>query len=286
MAAQLKIKHILFSITIGFAVLATGCGKTKNEFNGYIDTDMSYLSSSFSGRLQTLNVQRGDLVEASQKLFEVDPTYESISASIDQHNVDALQAEYEQVKNQIVYAKQRLKRERTMAKSDASSKDDVDLALKNLDVLNNQLKSIESRIGASRGVTERTLWQKSQKNGTATLDGMIFDTYMQEGEFVQAGQPIVAFITPKSLKVTFFVAEPDISKVKLASKVQLSVDGKEEPLTATIYYISSKAEYTPPVIFSREERAKLVFKVIARPEKVDLQSIHLGQPVTVRSTHE
>lgn len=286
MAAQLKIKHILFSITIGFAVLATGCGKTKNEFNGYIDTDMSYLSSSFSGRLQTLNVQRGDLVEASQKLFEVDPTYESISASIDQHNVDALQAEYEQVKNQIVYAKQRLKRERTMAKSDASSKDDVDLALKNLDVLNNQLKSIESRIGASRGVTERTLWQKSQKNGTATLDGMIFDTYMQEGEFVQAGQPIVAFITPKSLKVTFFVAEPDISKVKLASKVQVSVDGKEEPLTATIDYISSKAEYTPPVIFSREERAKLVFKVIARPEKVDLKSIHLGQPVTVRSTHE
>lgn len=127
-------------------MLATGCGKTKNEFNGYIDTDMSYLSSSFSGRLQTLNVQRGDLVEASQKLFEVDPTYESISASIDQHNVDALQAEYEQVLKIDCLCEAASKGERTMAKSDASSKDDVDLALENLDVLNNQLKKASNPV--------------------------------------------------------------------------------------------------------------------------------------------
>ena len=109
---------------------------------------------------------------------------------------------------------------------------------------------------------------------------------MQEGEYVQAGQPIVALITPKSLKVTFFVGEAELAQVKLASKVQVTMDGVQQPLTATVDYISSKAEYTPPVIFSREERTKLVFKVIARPESADLQSIHLGQPVTVSTRND
>ncbi len=281
------VRGVIRSALAMSVVLAlSACGNSKTDFSGYIDTDMSYLSSSYPGRLQALNVQRGTLITATQKLFEVDPAYETLSTNIDQFNLDALKAEYEQTQNQIDYAKKRLGRERVMAKSDASSKDDVELALKNLDVLKNQLANISSKIEASRGVVERSLWQKSQKTGVAPSDGLIFDTYMQEGEYVQAGQPIVALITPKSLKVTFFVGEAELAQVKLASKVQVTMDGVQQPLTATVDYISSKAEYTPPVIFSREERTKLVFKVIARPESADLQSIHLGQPVTVSTRND
>ena len=282
----MRIKRNSSLVLLAITLLVMACGRNKPDFAGYIDTDMTYLSSSYSGRLQKLEVQRGHLVEASQMLFQVDPTYESLSAQIDQRNVDVLQSEYAQVKDQIVYAKQRLKREKTMSTSDASSKDEVEFAQKNLDVLNNQLKSVEARIEASKGTTERTLWQKAQKDGIAPASGLIFDTFIRSGEFVQAGQPIVALITPESLKITFFVGETNLSSLKLGQRVRVNADGMSKPLNAQIDYIASKAEYTPPVIFSREERSKLVFKVIAKPESPDLQSIHLGQPVTVSIANE
>lgn len=283
---MLNQKRTNLLLTVATTLLITGCGKGRSDFSGYIDTDMTYLSSSYSGRLQKLDVQRGSLVEASQILFQVDPTYESLTAAIDQSNVAALLSELAQVKDQIIYAKQRLSREQKMRKTEASSKDDVELAQKNLDVLNNQLKSLEARIAASKGTTERTLWQKAQKYGVAESSGLVFDTFMMPGEYVQAGQPVVALITPESLKVTFFVNEPELAALKLGQKVNISSDGMTKPLRGTIDFISNRAEYTPPVIFSREERSKLVFKVVARPESPDLQSVHLGQPVTVSITND
>lgn len=85
---------------------------------------------------------------------------------------------------------------------------------------------------------------------------------------------------PRNLKVRFFVAEPERVKLKLNQRIVISCDGCPPDLHAKINFIAREAEFTPPVIFSREQRQKLVFLVEARPEGKATE-LTAGQPVTV-----
>jgi len=80
----------------------------------------------------------------------------------------------------------------------------------------------------------------------------------------------------------FFVPEPLIGSLRTGQELAVTIDGTSGPLSAAISYISPQAEYTPPVIFSRETRAKLVFLVEARPDPGVAARLHPGQPVDVR----
>jgi HlyD family secretion protein len=268
------------------ALLLSGCGKSSTDVSGYIDTDMTYLSSSYAERVQKLMAERGSTVQSGQAVFQVDPTFESLSAEYDQSSTMALRAERDGLEDQIKYAAALLKRQQIMRKSDASSVDDLEIARKNLEVLHKQKASVDARIAAAQALTKRTEWQKSEKEGIAPAEGLVFDTFAMPGEFTQAGQPILALITPDSLKVIFFVAERELGDYKVGQKLKISTDGNSESYVASISYISNQAEYTPPMIFSRDERKKLVFKIIARPDSPTLQKMHLGQPVTVSQIHE
>jgi len=73
-----------------------------------------------------------------------------------------------------------------------------------------------------------------------------------------------------------------LGSLSLGQQVSVSFDGSSEPFSAVISFISPEAEYTPPVIFSRETRAKLVFMAEARPERSLAARLHPGQPVDIR----
>lgn len=273
-------------IVLACALVLSACGKTPTDVSGYIDTDMTYLSSSYAGRMQNLLVERGSKVESGQVVFQVDPTFEALSAEYEQSSAKALKAELGGLKDQIKYAAALFKRQQIMRKSDASSVDDLQIARKNLEVLNKQKTSIEAKIAAADVLTKRTEWQKSEKEGVTPAEGLVFDTFVMPGEFTQPGQPIMALITPDSLKITFFVSEKELADYKVGQKIKISMDGKAEIYIASIRFISNLAEYTPPIIFSREERKKLVFKIVARPDSPDLERMHLGQPVTVSQLYD
>jgi HlyD family secretion protein len=114
----------------------------------------------------------------------------------------------------------------------------------------------------------------------AQADGTVEEVYFRPGEVVNAGQAVVALLPPRNLKVRFFVAEPVRAKLQLDQSVTLTCDGCPPALHAKINFIAREAEFTPPVIFSREQRQKLVFLVEARPEG-DATALTAGQPVTV-----
>jgi HlyD family secretion protein len=82
------------------------------------------------------------------------------------------------------------------------------------------------------------------------------------------------------MKIRFFVPESDLPKLSVGQDVRITCDNCASDLTAKIYFIATQAEYTPPVIYSLEERNKLVFLIQARPNKPD--SLRVGQPVTVQ----
>jgi HlyD family secretion protein len=108
------------------------------------------------------------------------------------------------------------------------------------------------------------------------------DTLFRVGEWVPAGSPVVSLLEPAGVKVRFFVMQAQLPALKLGDAVSVECDGCPQPVPARISFIANQAEYTPPVIYSREQRSKLVFLVEARPNAADAPKLHPGQPVEVR----
>jgi HlyD family secretion protein len=112
----------------------------------------------------------------------------------------------------------------------------------------------------------------------APVTGAVQQVYYRPGEMVPAGRPVISILPPGNIKVRFFVPEAMLPKVALGDTVDVSCDGCT-PARAKVSFISRTAEYTPPVIYSLEERNKLVFMIEARPEAP--QGLRVGQPVSV-----
>ena len=260
-------------------VLLCSCEKGTPPYNGYIDADLTYLSSNFAGRLDNLLVRRGQPVQKNQLLFKLEQTSEHYGIESSQLSQKNLLSQRKVLIDQINYNNINYRRTLQMRKQDAASQNDLDLAKKDLNVLKNQLAAIDFQIKSSQIDTEDKKWQKNRKEAYATDSGIVFDTYFTKNEFVQAGQPVLSLLTKRNIKVIFFVPEKDLSSVLLNAKVIISSDGDPTLLKGTINYISKIAQYTPPIIYSREDRQDLIFRIEARIDTPNLNRLHLGQPV-------
>jgi HlyD family secretion protein len=102
--------------------------------------------------------------------------------------------------------------------------------------------------------------------------------YFRPGELVPAGRPVISILPPEMIKLRFFVPEPDLPRFTLGTRVDVTCDGCT-PVPARVSFLSSSAEYTPPVIYSLDERSKLVFLLEAKAENPG--ALRPGQPITV-----
>jgi HlyD family secretion protein len=114
------------------------------------------------------------------------------------------------------------------------------------------------------------------------VSGTVQQVYYRPGEMVPAGRPVLSILPPGNIKVRFFVGEPLLAKVALGDAIEVTCDGCAKPVAAKVSFIARSAEYTPPVIYSLEERNKLVFMIEARTETPD--GLRVGQPVSVALT--
>jgi HlyD family secretion protein len=113
----------------------------------------------------------------------------------------------------------------------------------------------------------------------APLAGRVEQIYRRPGEFAPAGQPVIALLAPENIKLRFFAPQNMLAKLKLGQTVRISCDGCAKPIDARISFIASEPQFTPPVIYSIEQRDKLVYLVEAKP--VGAQSLRPGQPIDV-----
>ncbi len=264
-----------------FFCFLCACKENPRQFNGYIDADLIYLSSNFPGRLTTLAVLRGQSVEKKQFLFKLEETSERYAVEISKYNHNNLLAQRQQIISQIEYDEINYRRTKQMRSNHAASQNDLDVAKRDLDVHKQQLAAIQFQIDSSQIDTADKQWQLTRKEGYAEESGIIFDTYYTKNEYIQAGQPVLSLLTKQNIKVIFFVPEPYLSKLFLNQKVHISSDGNPNLATGTIRYISNIAQYTSPLIYSREDREELVFRVEVGILKPNLRNIHLGQPVSL-----
>jgi HlyD family secretion protein len=139
-------------------------------------------------------------------------------------------------------------------------------------------KAGEGDVAAAKAALAQAAWRLEQKSVAAPVSGLVHETYFVEGEWVPAGRPVVALLPPGNVKLRFYVPQTALSSLAMDKELQVRCDGCPA-LAARVSFVSAQAEYTPPVLYSKESRAKLVFLVEAR---LDGGALRPGQPVDVR----
>jgi len=319
---MMKIRFILTLLTpLLAALLGLGCDRAKpGEFQGYIEGEFVYVASPVGGTLTNLAVARGDQVKAGQLLFALERASEAAAVREAKHNVSQAQAQLDDLNKgkrpseidsmtaQLAHARANLalseaelvRRQDLIGKNVISQEEldqaraqrDADQAQVNqmsADLTTGQLGGREDAIVAAQSLVEaqtaalaKAQWTFDQKQQFAPAGGPVQDTLYRQGEYVAAGAPVVVLLPPDHLKVRFFVPEEWLPKVRVGASAQVSFDGGKQPVTATISYISTAAEYTPPVIYNRENRASLVYMIEARFAPSDAADVRPGQPVDVQ----
>ena len=313
-----RLRLVVRTFAVGATVALAGCFDKPPQYQGYVEGEYVRVGLPGSGTLVRLAVKRGDQVKAGDLLFELDCTAET--AARDQAaarlrqakseledltkgkrppEVDEVAAQKRQAEASLALAEVRLARQQRLYAAHASSKEalvtaqsDLDryrarvaeLAAK-LDTMNlaarvDQIRAAQAAVGMAGAELARTEWQLGQRAGQAAAPALVFDTLYQQGEFVPAGSPVVTLLPPGNLKIRFFVPESALSGLKVGQKVKLGCDGCGADLVAVTRYIAPQAEYTPPVIFSRESRSKLVYMIEAWPLG-GAERLHVGQPLDV-----
>ena len=251
----MKTPSLLRLGTALLCLLAGGCAPEPNDFvQGYVEGEFVFVSSPLGGTLQRLFVRRGDEVKSGQPLFTLDQTMEQAAHDQAQAALDLSESDY--------------KRQKQLFQSGPAAAQDFDRA--------------RSARDQDRQRLAQANWNLGQMKQEAPQAGLVYDTLFREGEWVAAGKPIVMLLPPPNVKVRAFVPETEVGALKVGQEARVEVDGVPDPFSGQISYISQRAEYTPPVIYSRESRSKLVFMVELRFDPAVASKLHPGQPVDVR----
>ena len=237
-------------------------------FQGYIEGEYVYVASPLGGALTNLAVARGDSVTNGQLLFGLERSSEA--AVLDGAEKNLAQAKANLTLSQSEYAR----REKLRHDQGVISAEELDQARAQRDADAAQVASLQAAL-------DKAQWSFDQKQQFAPTNAFVQDTLYRQGEWVAAGNPVVVLLPPANIKVRFFVPETVLPKIKTGETVSVTFDGGAHPYSATVNYISTQAEFTPPVIYSRENRAKLVYMIEAEFSPADAAELRPGQPVDV-----
>jgi HlyD family secretion protein len=252
------------------AVFITGCSdKSSSAFQGYIEGEYVYVASPIGGTLTNLAVARGEEVKAGQLLFDLERDSEAASLNEAEKNLE--QAEANLALSQAQYVRRKQLREDSLEVISAEE----------LDQARAQRGADEARVGSQKAAVAKARWSFDQKQQFAPADAQVHDTLYRVGEWVAAGNPVVELLPPGNVKVRFFVPETALAQIKTGQSVEVSFDSAATNHSATVNYISTQNEFTPPVIYNRENRAKLVYMIEAKFSPADAADLRPGQPVDV-----
>jgi HlyD family secretion protein len=279
----------------------------NDHWLGYVEGEMALIAAPQPGWITTVNVTRGSQIEPGTALFTLDAVRElaardnsnaQISGAKEQAGQAAAQiaqavAQQAQIEADIVKAQKELTRQEDLVRMGGSPRRDLEAAQAAYDsarASRAQMVALQTQAAAARRQAEALARQGqasldtaefnlSERAVRALIAGEVQDIYFRQGEYANAGAPVVAVLPPANVFVRFFVPEPQIAALKLGSQLHISCDGCAAGLVATISFIAAQTEFTPPVIYSVGNRERLVFKVEARA--ANGLPIHPGLPVEV-----
>ena len=301
-------------VVIALVILIPRLGRTAT-LTGYIEGEPLYLAAPVAGTVTSMYVARGDTVKAGARLFVVDP--QQVVSARDQAAADVaaaqaqaldvrkgqrpvelavLEANIAAAEATAHDADARFRRVSTLADKGFESKAALDDARANaqaaratvtaarkqrdaatLGAREDQIRAADARVNqAAAGLTGATA-RVADVAPMAPSAARVEDVFFQQGEWAPANQPILSLLPDERIKVRFFVPERSLVAYRVGRTVSFGCDGCAKGLTARIAFVSPRPEFTPPVIYSREARDRLVYLVEARPST----RLNPGQPVDV-----
>lgn len=312
-------------ILVSGLILAAGCDQAPpNQLQGYVEGDFVYIASPLAGQLSTLNVQRGDHVKPGMVLLTLESEAQRAALDEAQWEVSqaqskladlqkgkrppelaSIEAQLEIAKAAMSFSESEYARLLKLAQSGAASRQDLDrskslyeqdrhrvaqlqadVTTAQLGARSDQIAAAEAAVQAKQAALEKAQWDLSQKSQAAPQEGVVQDTLYRQGEWVGAGRPVVVLLPPQNIKVRAFVPQQRLDAIHLGDTVQVAVDGRSQRISGKVRFISPRAEYTPPVIYSRESRSKLVFMIEIGMDPSDAAGLHPGQPVDVELEYQ
>lgn len=286
---------------------------------GYVYQEPIYMASTQSGMLFTLSVERGQTVKQGQALFALDPAPQNHNLRATQEDLlqakstlldlekasretvlEGLRGEVAQAKAALDIAhKKAVRFEALLARKviDFESRDEAvadenekraalataqaNLAEKELGARVDAIEAQKALVKSLEAQVLSAQWSLEQKTVVAPIDALVVDTFYRPGENIDAGYPVLQLYDPQRLFAIFFITEPLLSEICIGQEVSVAHDRQNKKTKAFISYISPEAEYTPPVIYSRENNQVLIFRIQATLPASELKSFHAGQPIDI-----
>ena len=302
------------------AIFLAGCSpNSSNVFQGYVEGEYVYVASPLAGALTNLAVARGDRVNAGQWLFELERGSEAAALQQAEENlaqarsqlddlnkgkrpteIASLTAQRERAQANLRLAAAEFERREKLGGADVVSREELDQARAQRDADQAQvdqltadletgklggredaIRGAQAVVQSQQAALDKARWAFDQKQQFAPTNAFVQDTLYRAGEWVAAGNPVVQLLPPANIKVRFFVPETTLARIKPGQNASVTFDGGQRAYLATVNYISTQAEFTPPVLYNRENRAKLVFMIEAKFSPADAADLRPGQPVDV-----
>jgi HlyD family secretion protein len=239
------------AILLACAIALAGCNDKETRFQGWVEANLIFVGPDEAGRIETLAVREGDTVDAKAPLFTLDDELQRADLNMQEAALKNAQAAFDRAK--ILLA----------AKSGTQ---------KAYDDAEAELRTAQARVVSSQT-------RLSRRRMVSPVGGTVQQIYFRAGEMVMAGRPVLALLPPGNLKLRFFVPEGFLPQIAYGDVVVARCDGCAHDIRARVSFISKSAEFTPPVIYSQQERGKLVFLIEALPEHPE--NLRVGQPIDV-----
>jgi len=306
-------------VLLASATLAGCGGKAPAGWAGYVEGEYVYVAAPVAGTLNALTVQAGQTVALGAPLFQLDDVSAraaraqgdaQLAAAAAQaanttkgrrgDEIAVTRAQLLQARAQAERAETELKRQQQLVAQEFISHSRLDdaataaaqararvaeleaaLRVAELPARPDEQAAARANTSAATQALAQLQWREAQASQRAPMAALVADTYFRTGEYVPAGQPVLSLLPAAGRKARFYVPEAERGALAPGQAVSIRCDGCGAPMAARISRIATQAEYTPPVIYSNAQRAKLVFMVEALPAPADALRLQPGQPIDV-----
>jgi HlyD family secretion protein len=315
-------RWVLMAVGVACALGIAACANSDGDgYAGYVEGEYVYLAAPQAGYLRSLEAPRGTRVAAGQAVFAVsaEPDAQALAeaearaGSARQRlenlreprrppEIAALEANLRAAEASQRLARTQLQQQEALAAKNFVSQARVDearaaeaQAQAQAEAVRQQIATYRATLGrqaevrgaqadldAAVALAAQKRWLLERKIVVAPAAGEVSDTYYRPGEWVAAGAPVASLLPDNRRRLRFFVPETAVAGIRPGQAVEARCDGCTSPIRATVDFVSPRAEYTPPVIYSRGSREKLVFRVEAAPAAEQAPGLLPGLPVEVR----
>ncbi|HRP11918.1 MAG TPA: efflux RND transporter periplasmic adaptor subunit [Terricaulis sp.] len=268
----------LLIIPLFFALAACGA-RAPAALQGYGEADYIYLASQEAGMIGELFVREGDHVEPGQAVFSLDRERLALNAQSASAQAAAAAQAVRTAQAEAALAQSNFERGQELFQRGFYPQARLDSDRASRDAANARLAQARREAGAASAQTSLAQTRVGDLSTAAPRAGVIERIYYRPGEVIAAGAPVAALLAPENMKVRFFAPQDRLAQFPVGARVLVSCDGCGAPAEAIVSYAASEPQFTPPIIYSVDQRQKLVFLIEAR--LAEPGRIRPGMPVDV-----